>query len=133
MDDIVQFMDHDGLANRYDHVVMAGAALGALGVPAPGRIQVYPHWQTTFLDHLDAAVSLHGIEDVYIIEHRDCGAYSKLINKTFGTSFEEQRRELRAHRRHARLLGRLIGARKATIKVRAFLMDLRGDVELLDW
>jgi hypothetical protein len=31
MDEVSQFMAHDGLVNQYDHVIMAGAALGAFG------------------------------------------------------------------------------------------------------
>jgi hypothetical protein len=36
----------------------------------------YAHWKQTFFDHLEAAYHLHHIEDVYILEHRHCGAYN---------------------------------------------------------
>jgi carbonic anhydrase len=54
---------------KYDHVILAGAALGAV-VPAKERT-----WQPTFFDHLGLARQLHCIEKVIVMEHRGCGAY----------------------------------------------------------
>ncbi|MDX6696228.1 MAG: hypothetical protein QOF02_3831 [Blastocatellia bacterium] len=54
---------------KYDHVALAGAALGAV-------VEQKPHWRETFLDHLNLARRLHQIESgIIILEHRDCGAY----------------------------------------------------------
>ena len=52
---------------KYDHVILAGAALGVVG----GK----KHWHGTFFDHLGLAIELHGIHTVIVMEHRDCGAY----------------------------------------------------------
>lgn len=54
---------------KYDHVILAGAALGAV-VPAKRTT-----WQPTFFDHLGLARQLHCIEKVIVMEHRGCGAY----------------------------------------------------------
>jgi len=54
---------------RYDHVILAGAALGAV-VPAKQTT-----WKPTFFDHLGLARRLHCIEEVWVFEHRGCGAY----------------------------------------------------------
>jgi hypothetical protein len=51
LDEVVRFMDHDGQTNRYDHLILAGAALGALG----GKAGEYCHWQETFDEHLQIA------------------------------------------------------------------------------
>ena len=54
---------------RYDHVILAGAALGAV-VYAKEKT-----WKPTFFDHLGLARKLHCIEEVWVFEHRGCGAY----------------------------------------------------------
>lgn len=59
------------LRNKYDLVTIAGAALGAT---TPLR----PHWGTLFWEHLELAIGLHGIKEVYIVEHESCGAYERL-------------------------------------------------------
>lgn len=54
---------------KYDHVILAGAALGAV-VKAKEET-----WQPTFFDHLGLAKKLHHIKSVLVMEHRECGAY----------------------------------------------------------
>jgi carbonic anhydrase len=53
---------------KYDHVVLAGAALGAVQCDKA-------YWGKTFFDHLGLAVKLHKVKNVFVMEHRDCGAY----------------------------------------------------------
>ena len=74
---ISRFMKRRGLAGDYDHVILAGAALGAVVKEEPAD----PAWHQTFLDHLGLARKLHNIKGVIVLEHRDCGAYSE---KGFG-------------------------------------------------
>jgi hypothetical protein len=133
LDDTVEFMNHDNLANRYDHVVLAGAALGALG----GGLKKYNYWRKCFFDHLGAACELHAIEEVYIIEHRNCGAYHSVfkVAPVFGDSQEQLEEEANCHRKYAQMLEDEIDAwakkSKHKLRVRSFLMDLRGTVSLL--
>ncbi len=135
LDEIIQFMNHDNLVNRYDHVVFAGAALGALG--APCAKSDFSHWKKTFFDHLGAAVELHRVEDVYILEHRNCGAYHRVFEAcpNYGDSEKEQAAEEACHLKYAELLQQEIEtwAKQLGIKLRVtkFLMDLRGQVTLL--
>lgn len=133
LDDTVDFMNHDNLENRYDQVILAGAALGALG----GCLDQYAHWRQVFFDHLAAAYELHGIQDVYILEHRNCGAYHKVfkVAPDFGDSQAELDKEAACHRKYAKLLEDEIDAwtrkRKITLRVTSFLMGVRGDVSML--
>lgn len=53
---------------KYDHVVLAGAALGAVQ-------KERKYWGKTFFDHLELAIDLHKVKNVFVMEHRDCGAY----------------------------------------------------------
>lgn len=137
LDDILHFMDLDNLTNRYDHVVFAGAALGASGVPLANGQLLKEHWRKTFFDHLAAAVQLHNVSAVYILEHRQCGAYYKVFKvcPDYGDSPKEQQEEEQVHARYAQALETeiLTWAKQnhTEVIVRKFLMDLRGQVKLL--
>lgn len=133
LDDTVEFMNHDNLSNRYDHVILAGAALGALG----GGVPKYQHWQDVFFDHLAAAYELHHIGDVYILEHRHCAAYHDVfkVAPEFGDTEDEWAQEALLHRKYAGLLAEKIDEWAAQqgirLRVTSFLMGVRGDVMLL--
>lgn len=93
-DNLVDFLHHDNLENRYDHFILAGASL-AHSAPTPkGDAVKYTfnsdaikpfdnlaHWRKSLYDHIALAVGLHAIEDIYIVEHQDCGAYTNLLTK----------------------------------------------------
>ena len=133
--DLVPFMKGDNLVNRYDQLVFAGSALGVIQ-------QDHESWFGVFFQHLDIAVQLHQIQDVYIMEHRDCGAYAKFLgdNGKYSDSPADLKREEEDHRRFAFQLRDEIGAHCASkicdggdanawdVHVRCFLMDLRGSV-----
>lgn len=129
LDDIVRFMDHDNLTNRYDQFILAGASLGAA---------VNAHWNTAFFEHLDVACKLHNICDVYLLEHRNCGAYKVFLGEqgSFDDTGRQQNEERDLHSQYARqLAGKICAWSTETgnaLQVRCFLMDLRGNVELLD-
>jgi hypothetical protein len=53
---------------KYDHVILAGAALGAVWPDTP-------KWHEMFFNHVGLAIRLHQVERVIVLEHRDCGAY----------------------------------------------------------
>jgi hypothetical protein len=57
----------------YDLVNLAGASLGVLQ-------NDYPSWKPMFYDHLNIAVNLHNIKEVWVFDHLDCGMYKT----TFG-------------------------------------------------
>ena len=139
LDDICEFMEGDNLANRYDQLVFAGAALGVIQ-------PTHASWRDVFFQHLDIAVALHDIRDVYIMEHRHCGAYEKFLGAqgTFDDSEERQHAEEAVHRGYAMRLKDEIqdhcqskladggDSELWTLNVRCFLMDLRGSVRMLE-
>jgi hypothetical protein len=136
LDDVVEFMNHDNLCNRYDQVTLAGAALGALGGSC-GPNPPNKHWRDTFFDHLAGAHQLHHIEEVYIIEHRGCGAYEKIfkVHEKFGNSPEQLELEAACHWYFADKLNLEIDnwchERNIELEVKLFLMDLRGWCKIL--
>jgi carbonic anhydrase len=121
LDEIVAYMDGRNLTDRYDHVILAGAALGVMS-PATS------HWGQTFWDHLALARELHDVAEVHILEHRDCGAYRKLLGLDFTGDPDA---EARKHAEFANMLRSRIAREYPTLAVRCFLMDLDGRVSTL--
>ena len=81
---------------KYDHVVLAGAALGAVQCQKE-------YWGKTFFDHLKLAIDLHKIRNVFVMEHRDCGAYGP---KGFGLlpANPDRHEERKVHMRQVKKL-----------------------------
>lgn len=156
LDNIVHFMEHDNLTNRYDQFIMAGCSIGALFETVGDKdelqnIEKYYSWKDGLLHHLDLAIQLHDVKDIYILEHRNCGAYKAFLKDGLG-NYEEHgyALEFDHHRKYAERLSSLLQQylleRKTEldkksdplsakyqdeIRIHSFLMDLRGDVELL--
>lgn len=156
LDNIVHFMEHDNLTNRYDQFIMAGASIGALFEAATEqdelkKMEEYYGWKSGLLNHLDLAIMLHDVKDIYILEHRHCGAYKAFLKDGKG-NYEEHgyALEFEHHQKYALMLTKMLGeyilqrknelsAKNDTlapkyqdeIRIHSFLMDLRGDVELL--
>jgi carbonic anhydrase len=130
LDDIVRFMHRDNLTNRYDQFILAGSSLGA---------NRHSSWNDVLFQHIETAVELHGIKDVYILEHRHCGAYEKFLGNegTFDDSPEGQQKEHQLHKENAvELANRIYEWCEKTnnpLNIRALLMDLRGEVSILEY
>jgi hypothetical protein len=140
LDDIVHYMDHAGLRNRYDHLIFAGASLGVLLGESPcadKEITQPSRWKDVFYHQLRAAYDLHKITDVYILEHRHCGAYHSVFKvcREFGDSKKELADETACHLKYAtRLKKEIISwAKDQEIKlnVKLLIMGLDGHVKLL--
>lgn len=114
---IARYMEGRGLAANYDHVILAGASLGATNT-------LYPQWGQTFRDHLDLAIKLHGIRRVIILDHRECGSYRVI----FGTNLAGDE-EKAQHARELHGLARHIRAIYPSLEVETLLMSLDGSVE----
>jgi carbonic anhydrase len=116
---IADYMNGQQMAGKYDHVILAGAALGAV-TPR------YPDWGRTFREHLAIAIELHHIEEVIAIDHRDCGAYKVILGHDYAADPEKETRI------HTEMLHRLrdeIRALHPKLGVKLGLMALDGHVE----
>jgi carbonic anhydrase len=116
MDDVGTYLNGRGLKNNYDHLILAGASLGAV-------TDKYPHWGQAFFEHLGLAIKLHNVHRAILIDHRDCGAYRLIFGKD--TKGEEEK-ALHATQLHK--LAKLIHAKHSTLAVETYLMDLDGKV-----
>jgi carbonic anhydrase len=77
----IQTMDSLGLRGKYDQLILAGASLGVVHSEL---------WRDTFLDHLEFAITEHGVKEVLILDHRDCGAYKKFLGIGPGNPKDEK-------------------------------------------
>lgn len=121
VDEGVQYFNARGLRNNYDQVILAGASIGALG-------KLGPEWAATFWKHVETAKSLHGIEKLIVLDHRDCGAY-KIV---FGAdSIADKEIETALHRSQMILLREEVQKRHPNLAFEGALMGLNGWVENL--
>jgi carbonic anhydrase len=118
-DDTITYMEGRGLHDKYDHVVLAGASLGAL-------TDKYPSWGETFWNHLDVAIDLHDIHKVMVIDHRDCGAYKVFLGED---AVDTPEKELAIHTHELHALRDEIKRRHDHLEVELGLMSLDGKVE----
>lgn len=119
VDETEAFMAGRGMKNKYDHIVLAGASLGAI-------TSKFPAWNQAFWEHLDVAISLHHIHKVIILDHRDCGAYKVVLGEDFGKLPEK---ETQVHAETLMALRKQILAKYPQLEVETFLMALDGSVQ----
>lgn len=121
MDDVFRYMSGRGLAEKYDHVILAGASIGVTNTQKPV-------WGQTFWDHLAVAQELHHIRKVIVLDHRDCGAYKLFLGPEHAA---EPGREAEAHGREQQKLRAAIAEKAPKLEVETLLMSLDGNVEVL--
>lgn len=118
MSDVAGYMNQRGLEKNYDHVILAGASLGAMN-------EMFPAWGETFWQHLDAAIQLHSIHKVVVLDHRDCGAYRVILGEDLA---DDPARELEVHAERMMALRDAIRASHPSLEVELLLMALDGSV-----
>jgi carbonic anhydrase len=117
MDDVGIYLDGRGLKDNYDHLILAGASLGAV-------TDKYPHWGQAFFEHLGLAIKLHNVHRAILIDHRDCGAYRLIFGKD---AKGEEEKKLHATQLHK--LAKLVHEKHSKLAVETYLMNLDGKVE----
>ena len=119
----IQTMDSEGLRGKYDQLILAGASLGVVHKP---------EWQVTFLDQLGFAIKEHGVTQVLILDHRDCGAYKKFLDPPVYPDDPEE--EKRAHTDVAKGAIKIIrGTFPQLTAVRCLLLPIETIDELVTW
>jgi len=121
VDHTARYMASRGLKDKYDHVILAGAALGAL-------TDTFPAWNQMFWDHIRVAIELHKIHQVVVLDHRDCGAYKIILGADLA---QDPAQETTVHATHLKQLGKMIQEKYPTLEVELLLMALDGKVEAI--
>ena len=115
----VAWMDGRSMRDKYDHVVLAGASLGALTTQRPD-------WGRTFWQHLDVAIQLHHVHQVIVLDHRDCGAYRVFLG---AEAVKTPEAEFTVHAAHLKHLRGQIARKHPRLEVELNLMSLDGSVQ----
>ena len=121
MDDVSAYMQGRGMKDAYDHLILAGASLGALTDKRPA-------WGKTFWEHLEVAIQLHSVKKVMVIDHRDCGAYRVFLGEA---AVSTPAKELAEHELYLRKLRAEIRKRHPKLEVELGLMGLDGKVQTM--
>ena len=116
-----EYMASRGLAGKYDHLILAGASLGAVTLK-------FPDWGHTFRQHLQVAIDLHHIHQVVILDHRDCGAYKVILGKDLAG---DPAAETKAHAEMLHKLRHEILEKHQRLTVDMLIMALDGSVETI--
>ncbi len=121
MDEIERYMSGRGMRDKYDHIILAGASLGAV-------TPKYPAWNQTFWEHLDVAIKLHDIHKVIVMDHRDCGAYKVILG---ADKVADPKMEKDAHTVQLKALKAAINKKLPKLEVELLLMSLDGKAETI--
>lgn len=121
IDDLAIMMNQMQYRNSYDHVILAGGALGAV------HPQFEP-WHSVFWEHVGLAVKLHDVHEIMVINHRDCGAAKLALGEDVVADPEK---ELAAHTAVLGEFQNVAAQRFPQLHVKGFLMNLDGTVERL--
>ena len=111
---IPEYMNKHYPSLSYDHAILAGASLGVF-------TGIYPAWASTFWEHLEVAIALHGINTVIILDHRDCGAYREFEALP---DTPEPDLERNIHQHYMERLGALIMKSHRSLRVVTDLLDV---------
>lgn len=82
-------------------------------------------WGPTFFQHLDIAIQLHNITEVWVFDHLDCGAY-KLIN--FGSASATDN-NIEPHRVELNKLKDKINMYRPKLGYNGYVIDMHGNVK----
>lgn len=121
IDEIERYMSARGLRDRYVHVILSGASLGAVS-------DKHPAWSQTFWEHLAIAVETHKVRRVLLMDHRDCDAYKLELGDEH---LKDQKAERQAHAVPLRQLKERIREKYPEVEVEMKLMALGGRVEAI--
>lgn len=114
--EIVHFMKREGLIDQYDDLGLAGGAKNLADPTEPSDREVV-------LREIELAKNLHGVSTVYLINHRDCGAYGK--------AFASPQAETERHNADLRKAKDLLKGQFPDLQVKTILATLQepGRVE----
>jgi len=120
---VLETMDAMDLRGKYDQLILAGASLGVI---------LKPEWTTTFMDHLKFAIDEHGVRQVLILDHRDCGAYKKFHKPPIFP--DDPAKEKEAHIKVCRQAIEVIHTRFPVLEqIHSLLLPIETIDELVAW
>lgn len=98
----------------YDLFTLAGASLGVLQ-------DKYHTWGEAFMDHIQLAIDLHNIEEVWCFDHLDCGMYKATLD--LKTDMDNK-----IHIEKMMELQKLLKNRYPSLKFRGHIISITGSI-----
>lgn len=120
VDELVR--DEEGL-EYWDAFALAGGSLGY------NQSNVFPTWPQTWLDHVTLARSLHGIHQIVVVEHMDCGMYKQIYPNEHTPALERARHIENIHTFKTAMDTILTGCPGHPIAIRGYLLYRDGHSE----
>jgi len=115
IDNLTNFLNHHkDVKNDYDLFNLAGAELGVIEKEK---------WRETFFEHIDLALKLHKIKNIWVFSHLDCGMYKA----TYETKKDE---DALLHRVNMDILINNVRKTYPKLKFKKFLMVKEGIIPL---
>ena len=107
------FLESEGLDRDGVDILRIAGAVKSMVRPANERDSDF------IIEQLDLVISRHGIEQVYLVNHEDCGAYGP-------EDIPDSAQELQVHRSDLLLARLLVEQQFPQIEVRPYFMWLDG-------
>jgi carbonic anhydrase len=121
VDDAVKFFDAKHFTGEYDQVSLAGASLA-------GVSDKFPSSNAAVWDHVQIAKTLHHIQKVIVLDHRDCGAYKVAFGDKFAA---EKAAETVQHKEVMVMFKAALAKKHPDLGVEFYLMALDGTAEAI--
>lgn len=118
-DEVEALMEAIGLTDQYDEIVLPGASIAVAG-------EKYPHWATAAEEVIQVVQELHGIKNLILLDHKDCGAFRLAYG---ADSMADPIHEAEAHQEQMRKALHKIQSQFPNLKVYVYIMALDGTVE----
>ncbi len=110
---VFDYLKKKKLKGKFSAFTIAGSAIGVTHLK-------FKKWHKTFFDNLEISISLHKINKLIVINHRDCGA-AKIVNKN--KKFNEKN-EIKIHKDSFIKIKRKINKKFPKLKTEFILMSL---------
>jgi hypothetical protein len=123
IDDIPNFAKVFGLTEKTDLLTMPGASLGATlnDKSHTGHSHGIHNLEAAFDATFNFLKDAHNFEEVYVIDHRDCGMYKKIYGDKYASERDE---ETKQHVQNMRKFKEKMKTAFPGKIVRFFLMDI---------
>ena len=103
-------MHNKQIGQEYDLFTVAGASLG---------VQWNEGWKEAFFDHVQIAMDIHNIQEVWCVDHLDCDMYK--VNLEMESDLDSQ-----VHVKYLLNIKQLLKTRFPTLMCRGFVIETDG-------
>ena len=113
---LAHFLIHNKQVHAdYDLINLAGASLGVLQ-------KDYPSWKQMFYDHVNLAIKLHNIKEIWCFDHLDCGMYKASLDI-------KEDHDVEIHAKNILQLRKIIAEAYPEIRFRGFVLMTDGTIQ----